>query len=112
MVSYTFKRRRFETLHANAIRWPPAQFEYLGVNPLRETEFDLEGSTRGELENSYGSFEEDPYGCHTEGLLRKRRERNPFSRRAPYELTCPEMGELLAWCGPELIAEARVPWGK
>ena len=44
-------------------------------------------------------------------LQQKRKERNPFSRLAPYELTCPEMKTLLHWCGPELISEQELPWG-
>lgn len=111
LVSFSFKQARFETLHAHALRWPLDSFRYIGVDPPSSTGFDLGASTEGERKNSLQPFREDPYGCHTEVLQRKRRERNPFARRAPYELTCPEMKELLRWCGPELIPVEAVPWG-
>jgi len=112
LVSFSFKRLRFETLHAEALRWPLDRFDYVGVDPPASTGFDLEESSEGERNNSLQPFREDPYGCHTEVLQRKRRERNPFARKAPYELTCPEMRDLLLWCGPELIPEGNVPWSK
>jgi len=110
-VSFSFKRERFETLHAGALRWPLDHFNYVGVDPPSSTGFNLQESSAGEKSNSLLPFQTDPYGCHTEILQRKRRERNPFARRAPYELTCPEMKELLHWCGPKLIPMMNVPWG-
>lgn len=110
LVSFSFKQERFETLHARALRWPLGRFRYVGLDPPPSTGFDLGKSREGEKNNSLLPFQEDPYGCHTEILQRKRRERNPFARKAPYELTCPEMKELLLWCGPELIPEGAVPW--
>ena len=111
MVSFTFKRQRFETLHANSIQWPLANFHYVGVDPPSSTGFDIIESTNGEKNNSLLPYQTDPYGCHTDILQQKRKERNPFARRAPYELTCPEMKDLLYWCGPLLIPKSRVPWG-
>lgn len=109
VVSFTFKRRRFETLHAPAIRWAASKFSYLGVNPPPNTGFNLEKSRQGELQNSAKPFEDDPYGCG--GVLRKKRlERNPFYRTAPYPLSCPEMQNIFSWCGPDLIPTAMVPW--
>mmetsp|Transcript_22555 Transcript_22555/g.55824 ORF Transcript_22555/g.55824 Transcript_22555/m.55824 type:complete len:172 (-) Transcript_22555:74-589(-) len=109
VVSFTFKRRRFETLHAPAIRWPANQFSYLGVNPPPSTGFNLEKSSQGELQNAAKPFEVDPYGCG--GVLRKKRlERNPFYRTPPYPLSCPEMQDILSWCGPDLIPTTMVPW--
>lgn len=109
-VSFSFKRERFETLHARAMHYSSDRFVYVGVDPPPETGFDLKESSEGERTNSLQPFLSDPYGCHSEALQKKRRERNPFSRKAPYELTCPEMGDLLRWCGPELISEDKVPW--
>jgi hypothetical protein len=43
-------------------------------------------------------------------LQEKRRSRNPFSRTPPYELSCPEMKELLHYCGPSLFPREKVPW--
>ena len=110
LVSFSFKQTRFETLHSGALQWPLDHFHYVGVDPPASTGFDLRASSEGERNNSLLPFQSDPYGCHTEILQRKRKERNPFSRKAPYELTCPEMKELLHWCGPKLIAKANVPW--
>ena len=110
VVSFTFKQRRFEEMHSRALRWPADQFSYLGVDPPSSTGFDLEESRRGELDNAARPFEADPYGCHTPVLQQKRRERNPFRRTPPYPLTCPDMSELLSWCGPELIGQSLVPW--
>ncbi len=112
LVSFTFKRRRFETLHADALRWPLDRFHYVGIDPPPSTGFDLAESTEGEKNNSLLPFQSDPYGCHSEILQHKRKERNPFSRTAPYELTCPEMKQLLHWCGPESISKEKLPWGK
>jgi len=112
MVSFTFKRQRFETLHAHAIHWPIDHFNYVGADPPSSTGFNLQESSNGERNNSLLPFQSDPYGCHTDILQQKRRERNPFARRAPYELTCPDMMEVLHWCGPELIDKDMVPWSK
>ena len=110
MVSFTFKQRRFEEMHSHALRWPIDRFAYLGVDPPTSTGFNLQESQRGEVENASRPFEADPYGCHTPVLQQKRKDRNPFSRTAPYPLTCPDMSELLSWCGPELIDQSHVPW--
>lgn len=111
LVSFSFKRQRFETLHAHALQWPLAHFHYVGVDPPSSTGFNLQESSEGEKNNSLLPFQSDPYGCHTEILQRKRKDRNPFARKAPYELTCPDMKDLLHWCGPQLISKANVPWG-
>jgi len=112
VVSFSFKERRFRELHAQqALRWPPEQFEYWGVDPPASTGFDLEESTRGERENAAHPFESDPYGCHSAILREKRKQRNPFYRTPPYELSCPEMKELLHYCGPDPIDKHKVPWG-
>ncbi len=111
LVSFSFKRQRFETLHVGALVWPLDRFYYVGIDPPSSTGFDLQLSSEGERINSLVPFQSDPYGCHSDILQNKRRERNPFVRRAPYELTCPDMKDLLHWCGPELISKDLVPWG-
>lgn len=111
LISFSFKRQRFETLHVGAVLWPLHRFQYIGIDPPSSTGFDLQLSTEGERTNSLVPFQSDPYGCHSDILQNKRKERNPFSRRAPYELTCPDMKELLHWCGPEIITKDKVPWG-
>ena len=110
MVSFTFKQRRFETMHAQALRWPASRFHYVGLDPPASAGFDLAAATNGEYQNAAKPFEEDPYGCHSEILQQKRKQRNPFSRTPPYSLSCPEMKDLLQYCGPELIDPAKVPW--
>jgi len=112
VVSFSFKMRRFKTLHAPALRWPSNRFAYIGVDPPASTGFDLEGASAGELKNSAVPFEGDPYGCSSEVLQNKRKGRNPFKRTPPYALSCPDMKYLLHFCGPELVPEDRVPWVK
>lgn len=112
MVSFTFKQRRFENLHARALRWPTQRFSFIGIDPPTTSGFNLEEATAGEQTNAAKPFESDPYGCHSPLLLEKRRQRNPFSRTPPYQLSCPDMKELLQYCGPELIPSAMVPWTK
>jgi len=111
VVSFSFKRRRFETLHAPALRLPADRFVYVGVDPPSSTGFDLKRSTEGELKNAAAPFEQDPYGCHSEVLQEKRKGRNPFHRTPPYGLSCPEMKYLLSFCGPDVVPVDRVPWG-
>lgn len=110
VVSFTFKEHRFKTLHAPALRYPIENFYYVGVDPGNKSGFNLTESTLGELENAAKPFENDPYGCHTELLQLKRRSRNPFMRTPPYDISCPEMKELLHYCGPEFISPDLVPW--
>ena len=110
MVSFTFKQTRFETLHAPALRWPPEQFQFIGVDPDASTGFDFAKASRGELENAAKPFRTDPYGCSSPVLQAKRESRNPFHRTHPYSLTCPELKTLLSYCGPELIPSEDVPW--
>jgi hypothetical protein len=112
VVSFSFKQTRFQTMHAKALRWPPSRFQYIGVDPPASTGFVLEEATKGELENSVKPFQSDPYGCHSKILQEKRKQRNPFSRTPPYTLSCPEMSDLLRFCGSDLIPLEKVPWGK
>lgn len=109
VVSFTFKRRRFEELHAQALRWPPGKFSFIGVDPPSSTGFDLKSSTNGELRNSLKPYEKDPYGCDA-FIQSKRIQRNPFYRTAPYPLSCPDLKPLLEWCGPDVIPLDKVPW--
>jgi len=109
VVSFTFKRRRFQQLHAKALHWPLNRFSYVGIDPLPSTGFDLAKSKAGEVQNAAKPFESDPYGCHSPILQQKRKERNPFSRTPPYKLSCPDMSRLLDYCGPELFP-SELPW--
>ena len=110
IVSFSFKERRFTTLHAAALAWPTEKLRYIGIDPPASTGFDLKRATQGEWKNAAAPFENDPYGWHSDVLQQKRKERNPFSRTAPYPLSCPDMQKLLRHCGPELFPKSRVPW--
>jgi hypothetical protein len=109
-ISFSFKQRRFESMHSKSLLWPSERFHYVGIDPDASTGFSIEEATKGESENAAKPFFSDPYGCHTEVLLEKRRMRNPFHRTPPYELSCPEIKELLHWCGPDIISGDKVPW--
>lgn len=110
VVSFTFKENRFSKMHAVAIRWPAEKFVYVGVDPDLETGFILSEAQKGEFENAAKPFTTDPYGCHSEVLKEKRKERNPFNRFPPYRLSCPAMQEVLQFCGPEIIESELLPW--
>ena len=109
MVSFSFKEARFRKLHAPALLWPDSAFEYVGVDPPSSTGFNLQDASNGESMNSVKPFEGDPYGCSSPILQEKRHRRNPFKRKAPYEMTCPQMRELLNWCGPSIFS-GNLPW--
>ena len=111
-VSFSFKRRRFEKLHAMALGWPEDKFVFVGVDPPASTGFDLAEATNGEYKNAALPFESDPYGCNSPVLQQKRRERNPYFRTAPYTVSCPEMRELLRYCGPQLYPKNLLPWSR
>ena len=112
VVSYSFKQKRFETMHIPAIGFPLHKFRFIGVDPPASTGFDLVQSTQGELANAARPFLDDPYGCQTPSLQQKRRIRNPFSRTPPYALTCPELKDLLDYCGPQVFPADKLPWAK
>jgi len=109
LVSFSFKRRRFEDLHAHALRWPTERFTYISIDPDAKSGFDLELATQGELENALKPFETDKYGCHSKVLTQKREQRNPFRRTAGYDSTCSDILPLLNHCGPELFG-GDLPW--
>ncbi|KAL7559748.1 hypothetical protein ACA910_003328 [Epithemia clementina (nom. ined.)] len=110
VVSFSFKETRFSAMHAKALRWPDSKFYYVGVDPDPSSGFDLAESTKGEMENARRPFEDDPYGCSSPVLQVKRKERNPFHRTPPYLLSCPDMKELLQYCGPSLFPAEKIPW--
>lgn len=109
MVSFSFKEHRFRNLHVPALLWPDSQFSYIGVDPDPHTGFNLNRASEGESMNAAKPFRSDPYGCSTPVLQQKRKDRNPFRRTPPYELSCPDMRAILHWCGPQIIEE-NMPW--
>ena len=58
MVSFGFKRRRFQELHRAALRFPRHRFHFVGVDPPGLTA----AVTQGETAHSAKPFESDPYG--------------------------------------------------
>ncbi|KAM3570282.1 hypothetical protein VYU27_007652 [Nannochloropsis oceanica] len=109
VVSFAFKRARFLSHHRGALRFPEAQFEYMGLDPPPEGRFDRKKAVEGEYHDALKLFESDPYGCHSKTLQEKRASRNPFRRTAPYALACPEIAPLLEYCQRTIYPHA-LPW--
>ena len=107
VIGFDFKQKRFTDLHRKAIRFPIEKFRYVGLVPSA-TFFDHSKAAMGEL-SAVSAFENDLYGCHTLELSQKKEKRNPFKRSIPYALACPELNDLLAFCGPELY-QGLLPW--
>ncbi|KAJ1440600.1 hypothetical protein B484DRAFT_476628 [Ochromonadaceae sp. CCMP2298] len=108
VVGFDFKGRRYADLHRSAIGFPVSNFTYVGL-PSPE-QFNQERAVRGE-EDATRSFEADRFGCSDPALNEKRQKRNPFYRTVPYTLACPELSELLTWCGPGEFNVESLPWG-
>ena len=105
VVSFGFKRRRFEELHRRALRIPRAMFHFVGADPP-----DLPVATRiSETTHSTLPYEHDPYGCHDAELRTKRSARNPFRRTLSFARGCPALAPLLDRCPTSLYTGA-LPW--
>ena len=116
IVSWSFKKNRFE-LHRQAILWDPPRRGYVfdGVNdPV-----DLNGAITGE-NVARQSFGVDPYGTRVDehtppppgrpvNLGVKSRDRDPFRRTPPYEISCPAVVGLLQHLGPQKY-QGQLPW--
>jgi hypothetical protein len=106
VVGFDFKEGRFSNIHRKAIKFPADKFSYEGLHaPLP---FDYPSALAGE-KLAAGAFFRDPYGCDTPSLASKRISRNPFKRTVPYGQACPELEELLNFCGPS-IYDKSLPW--
>ncbi len=107
VVSFAFKRRRFVELHRAAVRFPLSRFAFVGIDPPG-MRLDVASS---ELSHSVKPFERDPYGCAQPELRAKRAARNPFRRSVGYPAaeSCPELAELLAYCGHAYF-NGPLPW--
>lgn len=101
VVSWKFKEERFD-LHRRAIRLPDLRYEFVGVNNPEDMAATKEGESA-----AIAQFTEDPYGVRMappdsppkerrKYLGEKRRDREPFRRRPPYSVSCPDLAELLA----------------
>jgi hypothetical protein len=109
VVSYEFKRERFTELHRAALRWPVHRFDYVGTPALTE------GAEKGEA-ITYDEFEKDPYGCGSV-LAKKRVIRDPFADGGYAGERCPDLEELLKYCGgvvggssKAMIFKGALPW--
>jgi len=106
VVSFSFKKERFETLHRAALRWPSEKFHYVGVDvdehPLPREVYEAE------KRNSLVHFKKDPYGCFG-ALAQKKAARNPFRKQIPYPKGCPAMQPIFEYCG-ESLYEGPLPW--
>jgi hypothetical protein len=109
VVGFDFKGPRFADLHRSTIGFPSSNFTYVGLPS--PAQFNQERAVRGEADAAK-SFELDKFGCNPTypALNDKRQKRNPFSRTVPYTLACPELVELLTWCGPGEFPVASLPW--
>lgn len=59
-------------------------------------------------EATVAAFEADPYGCSGE-LAAKRQQRDPFDVGGYNGDRCPDMTELLQYCGPQTF-DGPLPW--
>lgn len=105
VVSFAFKRRRFEELHRWALRYPRDLFSFVGVDPPGISDEVYHGETS----HSAKPFERDPYGCAEPELRAKRASRNPFRRSISYPSGCPELSALMSHCLPVLF-QGPLPW--
>jgi hypothetical protein len=104
-VGWAFKEARFN-MHREAIRFPAGHFQYVGANnPVNVSE-----AMASEEKNAILPFKADPYGNQPE-LANKRTARNPFRRKVPYALSCPEVKGLLLHKGIDAYVKP-LPWNR
>ncbi|KAF1832073.1 hypothetical protein BDW02DRAFT_503857 [Decorospora gaudefroyi] len=61
VITHAFKAKRFLELHAPAIRWPKERVQVQGIDPVMSS-VHLESTVRGEEENGYAAWKDDPMG--------------------------------------------------
>lgn len=105
VVSFDFKQKRFEELHAGTLKL--ADFRYVPMDPQSD-KFDEEAALKGELA-TVNLFRRDPLGCGRT-LSRKRRERDPFARIPPYGPSCAELKPALRHCDRHAFNSSHLPW--
>lgn len=112
VVSFEFKRARFENLHRRALRFPREDFAFTGIDPP-----PAPGGMRGsyaarERASTVGPFSRDPYGCRERVLRDKRVLRNAASLMFhPYPGGCEEIAPLFTYCG-RTVFSGSLPWDK
>lgn len=85
VVSWEFKRQRFEDFHREAIAWAWEKFTYVGANNPAALPQALASEA-----NARVKYLADPYSTGEE-FRRKKAERNPFRRRHGYARSCPDL---------------------
>lgn len=108
VVGFLFKQERYSDIHCKAIRFPKSRFTYHGIDPPGLDGEDLSG----ESSNAKLLFQQDLYGCKNQVLVSKKKGRNPGRRRHGYELTSPELAELLNYCPKDgaTVYPGKLPW--
>eukprot|EP00890_Picochlorum_soloecismus_P006828 jgi/Picsp_1/970/NSC_04454-R1_hypothetical protein CHLNCDRAFT_28621 [Chlorella variabilis] len=104
IVSYDFKKERFETLHRQALGWPESRLSFVGTPALTSEAIEGEEKTRQ-------AFKEDPYGCMG-SLAQKRQFRDPFAHGGYPSERCPDIGPLLQHCSTSHFSAPKLPWNK
>ncbi|KAI4658191.1 uncharacterized protein J4E79_007173 [Alternaria viburni] len=61
VITHAFKSKRFLELHAPTIRWPKERILVQGIDPPMANDA-LQSTLRGEEENGYAAWENDPMG--------------------------------------------------
>ena len=104
VVNWPFKEERFVDYHRAAIRFPKDRFTYkcAGDNPK-----DLGAAMKGEQE-AIELYKQDPFGVRGK-LAEQERARNRFFWNPPFEITCPELRDLLAYRG-DTTYPGPLPW--
>lgn len=102
VVGYEFKEARFRDQHRAAIKFPLDRFAYVGTPALSPNAFEGEAAAAR-------AFDTDPYGCSGE-LLAKRESRDPYATGGYSAERCPDMADLLEWCGPAIFDAYKLPW--
>jgi hypothetical protein len=108
VIGFDFKENRYTDLHREAIGYPAGNFTYIGLKP-KNSNFLHAKAVSGET-IAFRQFEKDMYGCSNPSLIDKRELRNPFKRTIPYSISCPNVKELLNWCGPKSFDVKSLPW--
>nr|CCD16408.1 unnamed protein product [Trypanosoma congolense IL3000] len=113
VVGWKHKEERFTKYHRKAIRFPRSRFTYVGLDfkdaaPFATSDLPYMMAQPYSDTIALSFVTKDMYLCSAG--KQTRRKRNPYSRVAPYTLSCPPLRALLQHCGPHLISSELTPW--
>lgn len=111
VVSFEFKRARFEKVHRRALRFPSARFTFTGVDPPGAGGGMRGGFYAKERTDTLAPFSRDPYACKEKVLKEKRMRRNPSLAYHPYPGGCEEIAPLFTYCGHH-VYPGPLPWDR